>query len=67
MQAALRSADVLVQILVVRGEKILGPGSKNVSACLAAQIRRVRDVVGRLGAPVSGAPVACVCEEPLEM
>ena len=66
VQAQLDDADPLVQVLVISGEKTLGhlvsAGTQNVSACLSSEIRRVRDVVRRLGALASGAPVFCCCE-----
>ena len=55
----------MVQLLVIRGEKVLGVGTNNVSACLVSEIRRVGDIVWRLGALVSGLPVSCCCEAPL--
>ena len=63
MQSKLRLESFLVQVLVIRGEKVLSPCTKNVSACLHSELRRVSAIVDRLGALVSGACVLCCCEE----
>ena len=65
MQAKLRSAPLLVQLLVIHGPGVLGVGTNNVSACIISEIVRVRDIVRRLGALLSGSPFSCCCEEPL--
>ncbi len=65
VQDRLRSADLLVQLLVIRGDRILGRDTQNVSACLQTEIRRGGMIVDRLGALVCGLSVSCCCEDTL--
>ena len=65
MQDRLRSADLLVQLLVIRGDRILCRDTQNVSACLQTEIRRCGAIVQRLGALLCGLSVSCCCEDAL--
>ena len=49
-QDSLRRASPVVQLCVVHGRSLVGMNTQNASACLMAEVRRVRGLLEGLGA-----------------